>query len=110
MWSPQTLALFLPLALGGIDFDIMLTWDIYIYIYRIMVFAFTPSPGSSYEYPDYNGEEYDYNDYKDYQEGESTQIPVIRIFIGTAGTGTDTVLVALVQGLPRGTPDTDSFD
>jgi len=47
MWSPQTLALFLPLALG-----------------------------SSYEYPDYNGEEYDYNDYKDYQEGDSTQIPV----------------------------------
>ena len=32
--------------------------------------------GSSYEYPDYNGEEYEYNDYKDYQEGETAQIPV----------------------------------
>ena len=41
----------------------------------------------------------DYNDYKDYHEGESTQIPVIRIFIGTAGTGTGTVLVVLVDCL-----------
>jgi len=32
--------------------------------------------GSSYEYPDYNGEEYDYKEYKDYQEGDSAQIPV----------------------------------
>ena len=71
--------------------DLLLTSD--IYIYRMIVFVFTPSPGSSYEYPDYNGEEYDYNDYKDYQEGESTQIPVIRIFIGITGTCTDTALV-----------------
>ena len=33
--------------------------------------------GSSYEYPDYNGEEYDYKEYKEYQEGETeAQIPV----------------------------------
>ena len=85
-------------SLLAISFRWDLTSDIYIYIYRIVVFAFTPSPpGLSYEYPDYNGEEYDYNDYKDYQEGESTQIPVIRIFINVKGTGTETVLVVLVD-------------
>ena len=54
---------------------------IYIYIYRLQVFTFSTISGSSYEYSDYSGEEYDYNDYKDYQEGETTQIPVIIIFI-----------------------------
>ena len=70
MW---TLAIFLPLALGG---NVLSSNSSSMMKYFRGKLYINPFPGSSYEYPDYNGEEYEYNDYKDYQEGDTAQIPV----------------------------------